>query len=124
MGRKSKRDKLIETAIKLFGEFGFHATGVDRIVEEAGVTKKTLYNHFRTKNDLILAALCRFDENSRNEFIRAIEVKGRSAQERLLAIFDVAENWFSQKNFYGCISIHANGKFGGRVKPIKEICKE
>ena len=124
MNRKSKRDKLIETAIKLFSEFGFHATSVDRIVEEAGISKKTVYKHFRTKNDLVLAALRRFDENARSEFVRAVESNKNSAREQLLAIFDVAEKWFSQKNFYGCIFIHANGEFDGRVKPIKEICKQ
>ena len=124
MNGKSKRDKLIESAIKLFREFGFHATSVDRIIEEASVSKKTLYKHFRTKNDLIIAALRRFDENARNDFVRAVEATKSSPREQLIAIFDVAEKWFSQKNFYGCIFIHANGEFDGRVKPIKEICKQ
>src|SRR4051812_25383145 len=53
------RDRLIDTAISLFNRHGFHATGVDRIVAVAKVAKKTLYAHFPSKEDLILAALSR-----------------------------------------------------------------
>ena len=53
------RDRLIDTAIALFNRHGFHATGVDRIVAVAKVAKKTLYAHFPSKEDLILAALSR-----------------------------------------------------------------
>ena len=65
-----KRDQLIEAALELFQREGFHATGVDRILAEAGVAKMTLYHHFRSKDELILAALRLRDERFRNTFMK------------------------------------------------------
>ena len=53
----SKRDQLIDTALTLFYRDGFHATGIDRILAESGVAKMTLYKHFKSKDELIEAAL-------------------------------------------------------------------
>ena len=57
MPASSRREHLIDTAIELFAKHGFHATGIDMILARAGVSKKTLYRHFRSKEELILAAL-------------------------------------------------------------------
>ena len=124
MPRPPKRNQLIETALRLFSQYGFHAVGIDRVVEEAGITKKTLYNHFRSKNELILAALRRNDAEFRNNFVRSVESKGKTSRERLLAIFDVAEEWFLSNTFYGCTFINAIAEFSDRWKPIQHICKE
>ena len=58
-----KRDHLVETALDLFCRDGFHATGIDKILAESGVAKMTLYKHFKSKDELILAALHRRDEH-------------------------------------------------------------
>lgn len=62
-----KRAQLIETATHLFNHLGVHATGIDRIAAEAGVTKRTLYKHFRTKEELVLAVLRDYDGVFRNK---------------------------------------------------------
>ncbi|MBP9101831.1 MAG: helix-turn-helix transcriptional regulator, partial [Nitrosomonas sp.] len=64
--------------MKLFYQYGFNATGVDRITTESGVTKKTIYSYFKSKDELILAALRRRDELFRNYFMRAVEQHGRT----------------------------------------------
>ena len=53
----AKRDRLIDTALELFNRDGYRATGIDKILAESGVAKMTLYNHFGSKDELILAAL-------------------------------------------------------------------
>ncbi|MFB3114561.1 MAG: TetR/AcrR family transcriptional regulator, partial [Nitrospirales bacterium] len=68
----SKRDQLIQTAVKLFAKNGFHATGVDTIAAESGVTKRTLYAHFRSKDELVLAALRQYDGVFRIQFMRRV----------------------------------------------------
>ncbi|MCO1692374.1 helix-turn-helix transcriptional regulator, partial [Pseudomonas aeruginosa] len=52
-----KREQLLSTAVDLFYREGYHATGIDRILAESGVAKMTLYKHFRSKDELIMAAL-------------------------------------------------------------------
>ncbi|MFK8068068.1 MAG: TetR/AcrR family transcriptional regulator [Gammaproteobacteria bacterium] len=124
MKYSEKRETLIHTAVRLFAERGFHATGIDLIAEEANVTKKTLYHHFRTKDELILASLRYFDGVFRNNFMKNVEAKAESPYERLLAIYDVAHEWFSQNNFFGCMFINAIGEYSEEKTPIRQVCKE
>ncbi len=120
----SKREQLIQTALELFGKNGIHATGIDTIVERSGVTKKTLYAHFRSKEELVLAVLRQYDGLARNEFRRRVEGGGKTARGRLLAIFDFAERWFQQSNFYGCLFINTIGEYSDADTPIRQICKD
>ena len=122
--KPSKRDQLIQTAVKLFAKNGIHATGVDSIVEQSGVTKKTLYAHFRTKEELVLAVLRYYDGIARNEFMQKVESGGTTPRAKLLAIFDFAKDWFQQNNFYGCLFVNTIGEYSGKDTPIRQICKE
>ena len=124
MATSERREHLIDTAIGLFAEAGFHATGIDTILEEAGVSKKTLYRHFRSKEELILAALKKYDGLFRNNFMRQVEARADTPRDRLLAVFDVAEAWFQQNNFYGCMFINAIGEYSEPDTPIRQTCKE
>ncbi len=119
-----KREKLIETARQLFYQYGFHAVGIDLILKKSGVAKKTLYNHFYSKDDLILAVLRRNDEHFRNHFVRSLENRGFSAKEKLLSIFDTTEEWFTSSQFHGCIFINAIAEYSDRSVPIHTVCKE
>ncbi len=120
----SKREQLIKTAVELFAKNGIHATGIDMIVEHSGVTKKTLYAHFHSKEELVLAALRQYDGQFRNSFMRQVEAKGTTPKARLLAVFDVAEHWFGQNNFYGCMFINSIGEYSEADTPIRQVCKE
>ena len=113
-----KRDHLIDTALELFYQDGFHATGVEKILKKAGVARMTLYNHFKSKDELILAALRRRDEKFRNWFMRAVERLGKTPRDRLLAIFDALEEWFSGKDYSGCMFINASAEFAHPENPI------
>jgi len=124
IGRSSKREKLIKTALELFAKNGIHATGIDTIVEQSGVTKKTLYAHFRSKEELVLAVLRQYDVLARNDFMRRVESREKTPRGRLLAIFDVAQRWFHQNNFYGCLFINTIGEYSDKTTPIRQICKE
>ncbi|GJL55380.1 MAG: TetR family transcriptional regulator [Nitrospirales bacterium] len=120
----SKREQLLNTALELFARQGIHATGIDTIAEQSRVTKKTLYAHFHSKDELVLAVLRHYDGLARNEFMRHVERRGKTPQARLLAIFDVAQRWFQQNNFYGCLFINTIGEYSDADTPIRQICKE
>ena len=124
MASPNKRELLIETAQRLFSEHGFHATGIDMILRESGVAKKTLYNHFRSKDELIYAVLQHYDGVARNHFIKAAEQIGEGPREKLIALFDVAHNWFEQKDFFGCTFINAVGEYSGEDTRVRRICQE
>jgi len=120
----SKREQLIKTAVELFAKNGIHATGIDTIVAYSGVTKKTLYAHFHSKEELVLAALRHYDGQFRNAFMRQVEAKGRTPKARLLAIYDVAETWFRQNNFYGCMFINAVGEHSDPDTSLRRVCSD
>lgn len=120
----SRRDQLVDTALELFYREGFHATGIDRIVAQAGVAKMTLYKHFRSKDELILAALRRRDEGWRNWFMREVERRASTPRARLLALYDALGAWFAEKEFSGCMFINAAAEFGDREDPIRAAAAE
>lgn len=95
------RDHLLEAALRLFNQHGYHATGIDVIIAEAGVAKTTLYRHFETKGDLILAVLERRDEQDRDAMRAFVEQRTKDPVERLLATFDFLEAWFRDEHFRG-----------------------
>lgn len=120
----TKRDHLIDTALELFNRHGFHATGIDRILAESGVAKMTLYNHFKSKDELIRAVLRRRDETFRNNFMRAVERGAETPRERLLVMFDVLEGWFRDNSFSGCLFINATAEFCRDTDTIQGGCVE
>jgi AcrR family transcriptional regulator len=121
---QSKRDQLVTTALELFYQHGFNATGIDKIIAAAGVSKKTLYNHFKSKDELILATLRKRDEQFRNVIMRDTERLGVTAKERLISVFDAHDIWFNSKNFCGCMFINASAEFSSQQNPHHMLCVE
>ena len=96
------RQRILETADRLFYEEGVRAVGIDRIIAEANVAKMTLYTHFPSKDDLILAAL-RHREECASEFFRsAMERHGQKTKSPLRAFFAALKEWFESPGFRGC----------------------
>jgi AcrR family transcriptional regulator len=112
MGRSDKKEQLIEVATALFNRHGYHATGVDRIMEETGISKATLYRHFKTKDELIVAVLERLDQKAREEMRSFVESASSDPRSRLLATFDQLEIWLQDKAFNGCPFMAAASEFG------------
>lgn len=99
------------TAWRLFYRDGFRAVGIDLIIAEAGVAKMTLYNHFTSKEELIVALLEKRDRELRASLVAAVEAAGKSPTKRLLAVFDWLEVWFGSDDFNGCVFIRALSEY-------------
>ncbi|MEM9632754.1 MAG: TetR/AcrR family transcriptional regulator [Pseudomonadota bacterium] len=115
--RPSKRDELVRKAQVIFYRDGFHATGMDALVAETGISKTTMFKHFRTKDDLILAVLRYRDETFRNWFFRKLDDAALPPRQRLLAVFDVLREWFEEPAFKGCMFIKASAEFQDPQNP-------
>jgi AcrR family transcriptional regulator len=125
----SKREHLIETAMDLFCREGFRATCINQILAEAGVSRTTLYKHFKSKEDLSLAVVRRRDAEFRACFQNAVDSRVGKPQNRLLVIFDVLDDWFRGKafpgiRFSGCPLINAYEEFGELTGPAYRIAAE
>lgn len=117
------RDRLVDTAVALFNRYGFHATGVDRIVAAAKVAKKTLYSHFPSKEDLILAALARKEATFTEKFIPMVTASSGDPKQRLLTLFEMAKSWFSDPDFYGCLFVNAAVEYSEPGHPINACAR-
>jgi AcrR family transcriptional regulator len=122
--RPSKREELIEKALISFYRNGFHATGMDMIVEESGISKTSIYNHFKTKEDLILAVLRLRDEKFRNWLYRRMEALAPDPKGRLLAMFDALGEWFGEADFKGCMFVKASSEYQNPEHPIHKQSAE
>jgi AcrR family transcriptional regulator len=114
----SRRDHLVKTAIELFRVNGYQATGIEKILSTAGVSKPTLYRHFDSKDELILAALRRWDEESRAWLEGEMASRGTTAREQVLALYDALADWFEDAGFQGCMFINATVEFADQDSPI------
>jgi AcrR family transcriptional regulator len=114
------RERIVRTAYELFTRHGLAAVGVDRIVDEADVAKTTLYRHFRSKDDLIVAVLERHRQLWLRDWLEPKLAGGdTSAAERLLAVFDSFEEWFGDDSFNGCLFINSLGETRDRASAVR-----
>ena len=122
-----RRQALIDTALTLFSRDGYHASGIDRILAESGVAKMTLYKHFRSKEDLIVAALQQCDERFRAWIVADVERRAKTPARRLLAIFDTYGAWFEGEydgSFTGCHFVKAAAEYADPSHPIHKTAAD
>lgn len=115
--RPSKRDELVEKALEIFYREGFHATGMDLLAAETGISKTTMFKHFRSKEELILAVLRLRDQNFRNWLFRRMERAG-PPRAQLSAMFDALGEWFAEPGFRSCMFIKAASEYPDPMHPI------
>jgi AcrR family transcriptional regulator len=118
MRRAEKRTHLLDVATALFNRFGYRAIGIDQVIAESGVAKTTLYRHFESKEDLIVAVLERLDEGFRSNMRQFVENKRKKPSDQLLATFDFLRDWFKDAAFYGCPFINAAGEYSERQSAV------
>jgi AcrR family transcriptional regulator len=101
--RSPARERILGAAYELFSRDGLRAVGVDRIIDESGVARKTFYRHFPSKVDLILAFLDLRGERWTQGWLRAEANRlGTNPRECLLAMFELLDEWFHRRDFESC----------------------
>lgn len=112
-----KKKALIETATRLFSQFGFHAVGIDRIIAESRVAKMTMYKHFPSKTRLVVDVL-----NEQGAALAASIAAAAAAHpdalDKLHAIFQWHDAWFRSETFRGNLLIHAAAEFHAEENEI------
>jgi AcrR family transcriptional regulator len=116
----SKRDHLMATAWELFYRDGYRVVGIDTLLAEAKVAKMTLYHHFASKDELIVAVLDQRSSELLAHVDAAIAAAGRSVSRRLQAVFDGLKQWFGAADFKGCAFIRALSEYPDPGHPIHQ----
>jgi AcrR family transcriptional regulator len=126
------RERILATAYHLFSRRGVRDVGIDEIVEGSGVARATLYRNFRSKDELVLAFLDRREQYWTHSAIEAeARRRGTTPEDRLLAIFDIFDEWFHREDFEACSFINVLLEMGprhplgqasiGHLRTIREI---
>jgi AcrR family transcriptional regulator len=109
------KERILQTADRLFYLKGIRAIGVDTIAAEIGISKRTLYNYFPSKDSLIKAYLDR-------RFV-VTKPSEKSPVDQILGYFDWLERRFSAKGFRGCPFVNAVAELGPEDRSVKKIAK-
>jgi len=113
------RERILESAYDLFSRRGIRGVGIDEVIERAAVAKATLYRHFSSKDELVIAFLERREEVwTRGRIEAGARSKGSTPEECLLAIFDVFDEWFHEDGFDGCSFINVLLETADRGHPV------
>ncbi|MDX2078022.1 MAG: TetR/AcrR family transcriptional regulator [bacterium] len=112
----SAREKILEVAGNLFFQYGYRAIGIDMIIEQSNIAKATLYRHFKSKDDLIVAYL---EEMNRQfwAWIDGATAPHETPQAQLIAIFDALQKLISTPSCYGCPFLIAASEFPDPTHP-------
>lgn len=117
------RQRILETADRLFYQDGIRAVGIDRIIAEANVAKMSLYKHFPSKDDLILAVLKHREDTVLEFFRSAMERHGKKAKSPLRAFFAALKEWFETPGFRGCAFQNAAAELADPAHPGTEFVR-
>jgi AcrR family transcriptional regulator len=116
------RRRLLDSADALFYEGGIRATGVEVLAKRAGVTKMTLYSHFASKDDLVVAYLERRDRRWQESLKRTLEGQ-TDPKEKLLSVFDAYRELLVSGSFRGCAYVNCAAEFPDREHPVREAVR-
>lgn len=111
-------ERVLHAASELFYREGIHAVGVDTIAAAAGVTKKTLYDQFGSKEALAVAYLRRRDARWREYLENELAQVPAAGNEQILAIFDISGRWAIDNSDKGCCAINARAETDDPESPI------
>lgn len=123
-----KRQLLIDISLQLFYEKGINSVGINEILAVSGIAKKTLYNHFDSKEDLVLAALKQRNHN----FMTWLEMNLKETNtdiEVVNILFNGLSAWFSNTvielgNFRGCFFINTSAEFSDPKSKVSQYCRD
>ena len=104
--------RVLDAASRLFYDQGIHAVGVDAIAGAAGVTKKTLYDRFGSKEALVVSYLQHRDARWRAHLTAQLDRSPGPGIDRVLTVFDAAVSWSDANSPKGCSAINARAEVG------------
>jgi AcrR family transcriptional regulator len=115
------RDRILQAAASLFYDEGIHAVGVDRVTAQSGVAKATLYQQFRSKDELVAACLQRHAEKWRSAVAEPTLATSGPAARRVAAVFERLGERFAAPGYRGCPFINAAAEYPGRDGPVAAV---
>lgn len=118
---QTARERILHTAHDLFYRDGIRATGIDRIIEQAHVTKVTFYRHFPSKNDLIAAYFDDRHQQWMKWFTAALASAPKNSEFLLGPVLFALKDWFDAPDYRGCAFINGVVELDGVGAWVSEV---
>jgi AcrR family transcriptional regulator len=119
--RPDPGQRLLHSAFQLFDREGIRAVGIDRLIADAGVARASLYQHFGSKDSLVLAYLRRTDHLDRERYQRATRAMAARPLERIRTVFALAESSARRRDYRGCLYLNALTEFPNPASGVAAI---
>ncbi len=116
--------RILVGAGELFYREGINGTGVNRLAEHLGVSKRTMYELFGSKDQIVAQALAAMDSPTREQFTAGAEAATDDPAEQLVAIFVVLEQWLGAPDFRGCPFLNAAAELPDPHHPARRVAAE
>lgn len=116
----SKREDIIRIAYDAFDAHGFVETGIDKVFADSGISKRTVYKYFASKEELIAAAITHYQMLAFEKISKELGARAMSAKEKLLLLFELKKEELSEKDYGGCFAINAGLAYQGKSALIHE----
>jgi AcrR family transcriptional regulator len=123
MQKSTVKEHIIETANLLFYKNGYNSTGINEIIEKAGIAKATLYHHFKSKEAICIAYLTTRHQDFMNGLTDYIKSKPLG-KPQLLAIFDFLRDLYRKGDFYGCWAQKTLGELNPKDENIHRVIQK
>ena len=120
----SKQEDILNAAEALFDERGFHAVGIDAVIEKAGVSPRTLYRHFASKTVLVEAVLQHRDQRFWKFYAETAAMHHAAHGDYVLAAIDAIGDWLTGVTAHGCMFLKALGEFADTEPALVTLARE
>ena len=118
------KERLLESARRLFCREGIHATGVSRLLSEAKVARRTLYESYGSKENLLRAVFDREAAMWFGWFDHSLPQHTDDPEQRLIYLFDLLEAWFASGRFFGCLFTNAVAEHDKSSSWVRDLAQE
>ncbi len=117
-----KREDIIQQAHDVFYASGFHVSGISTLLAETGISKRTLYKYFRSKEELIVEVLGYYHKKLFEEMPAELARRTKSPAGKILAIFDIKAESVKKGDLRGCMAMKAKLEFDRSNSEIENAC--
>jgi AcrR family transcriptional regulator len=121
-GRRSARERILATAMDLFYREGIRAIGIDTIIARSGVAKMSLYRHFASKDELVVAFLSEADRLYWQRWDRVMAEHAGAPRRQLVAFFAMLSRRLASPQYRGCPFINTASEFPDPGHPARAVC--
>lgn len=122
MESTEKKQDIVRHALDVFRAHGVHATGISKVLSGTGISKRTLYKYFESKEDLVMATLDLYNEEFGDALKKALEEVSGGSREKILHIFTLKQEALERGEAPGCYLIQTRVEFEGKHEGIESSC--